>query len=453
MMKKYAMPPGYTFLQSIVRTYKQVKNPIGTMEESMSRFDGTYAVNLGLKRMIVTQDPGFIEHVLRVNHKNYYKSPIQTDQLGKFLGKGLLTSNGEYWLKQRRLIQPGFHMDKIHKLYAIIKNTGDEFLKRIPTGSHIDVYPLMYQLAFEIVINSLFNIKVPAEDQRKLSDFIKKVQEFVIKEVRQPHKNWWFSISGEVKRNLDRANGARQIIFNIIQERKNSDQRFDDLLDMLLDARYEDNGQPMHVDQVIDEILILLIAGHETTANALAWSLYLLATHSDELKELKTSSANLTVMECVANDELNAVIKESMRLFPPAWISDRVALDDDQYKNFSFPKGSIIILFYYGLHRDKKYWADPDSFQPSRFFKGNSDKEKIKAFYPFGAGPRLCIGNNFAMAEMAIFLQSFIQQFDFKPTGFTPKINPLVTLRPDRIVLEVEQIQEFSRRGTNFNRN
>jgi cytochrome P450 len=439
-MKKYSMPPGYTFLQSIVRTYKQVKNPIGTMEESMARFNGTYSVNLGLKRMIVTQDPGFIDHVLRVNHKNYHKSPIQTDQLGKFLGKGLLTSNGEYWLKQRRLIQPGFHIDKIHKLYAIIKKTGDEFLDRFPTGSHLDIYPLMYKLAFEIVINSLFNIKVPVEDQRKLSEFIKEVQEFVIKEVRQPHKNWWFRLSGEVKRNLDRAKAARQIIFNIIQERKNSNQRFDDLLDMLLEARYEDNGEPMHVDQVIDEILILLIAGHETTANALAWSLYLLTTHEEELKKVRKASANLSVAECVASSELNAVIKESMRLYPPAWISDRVALGDDQYQGFSFPNDSIIIVFYYGLHRDKKHWKDPDLFQPSRFYKSSLDKEKIKAFFPFGAGPRLCIGNNFAMAEMVIFLQSVIQRFDFKPTGISPIINPLITLRPDRVVLNVERM-------------
>lgn len=434
------MPAGYTFLQSIVRTYKQVKNPIGTMEESMTRFDGTYSVNLGLKRMIVTQDPAFIDHVLRVNHKHYHKSPIQTDQLGKFLGKGLLTSNGEYWLKQRRLIQPGFHMDKIHKLYGIIKKTGDRFLDRFPTGSHIDVYPLMYQLAFEIVINSLFNIKVPLEDQRKLSEFIKEVQEFVIKEVRQPHKNWWFSITGEVKRNLDRAKAARQIIFKIIQERKSSNKRFDDLLDMLLDARYEDNGNPMHVDQVIDEILILLIAGHETTANALAWSLYLLANHHDELQKLRTVSNNLSVVECVACDELNAVIKESMRLYPPAWISDRVALVDDEFRDFSFPQGTIIIVFYYGLHRDPKHWKDPLSFRPGRFYKNNPDKEKIKAFYPFGAGPRLCIGNNFAMAEMVIFLQSLIQRYDLKPTGISPKVNPLVTLRPDRIVLQVEKI-------------
>jgi cytochrome P450 len=438
-MKKYSMPAGYTFLQSLVRTYKQVKNPIGTMEESMAKFNGTYAVNLGMKRMIVTQDPGFIDHVLRTNHKNYFKSSIQTVQLGKFLGKGLLTSNGEYWLKQRRLIQPGFHVDKIHALYEIIKKTIDNFLDTFPTGKQIDVYPCMYKLAFEIVINSLFNVKVPFEDQQQLSSFIREVQEFVIKEVRQPHKNWWFKISGEISRNLKKAEGARSIIRNIIHQRKKSGNKFNDLLDMLLDACYEDSGEPMHEDQVIDEILILLIAGHETTANALAWTLYLLASHPEELKKLRHATQNLTLNETVVNDSLNAVIKESMRLYPPAWISDRIALNDDVYKNLSFPKGSIIIVFYYGLHRDEKNWKNPTAFIPERFEKKNIDKEKLKAYYPFGAGPRLCIGNNFAMAEMVIFLQSMIRRFEIKPVGISPTLNPLITLRPDRVLLDVEQ--------------
>ncbi len=433
------MPAGYTFLQSLVRTYKQVKNPIGTMEESMEKFSGTYAVNLGLKRMIVTQDPGFIDHVLKANHKNYFKSPIQTEQLGKFLGKGLLTSNGEYWLRQRRLIQPGFHIDKIHALYSIIQKTAADFLATFPTGKQIDVYPLMYKLAFEIVINSLFNVKVPLDHQQQLSAFIREVQEFVIKEVRQPHKNWWFQLSGEVDRNLKKANGARQIIRNIIQERKQSNQKHNDLLDMLLDARYEDNGEPMQEAQIIDEILILLIAGHETTANALAWTLYLLAEHPEELRKLRAATHNLKVDECVSNDALNSVIKETMRLFPPAWISDRVALDDDEYKNFTFPKGSIIIVFYYGLHRDEKYWEHPTSFIPARFDKQHITKEKLKAYFPFGAGPRLCIGNNFAMAEMVIFLQAFIHRFEIRSVNIPPKINPMVTLRPDKVLLDIEQ--------------
>lgn len=408
------------------------------MQESMQRFDGTYTVNLGSRRLIATQDPGFIDYVLRANHKNYHKSAIQTEELGRFLGKGLLTINGDYWLKQRRLIQPGFHIDKIHALYAIIKKTVDDFLVTFPVGE-VDVYPHMHKLAFEIVINSLFNIKVPQETRDQLNDFINEVQAFVIKDLRQPHKSWWFKLLGEVKQNFKRAENARNIIRGIINTRKKSNQKFNDLLDMLLDARYEDTDEPMHEDQVIDEILIVLIAGHETTANALAWTLYLLANHKPELEKLKQATKNLLLTETVSNDELASVIKEGMRLYPPAWISDRVALQDDAYNGFTYPKGSIIILFYYGLHRDVKHWENAESFSPQRFAKANEDKRKPKAYYPFGGGPRLCIGNNFAMAEMAIFLQTMIHAFDIFPTAQQPKSNPMVTLRPDKIILEIKK--------------
>ncbi len=437
-MKSYKLPEGYSLLESFARTYKQVKDPIGSMEESMARYNGTYAVNLGSKRMIATQDPGFIDHVLKTNHKNYYKSPILTEQLGRFLGRGLLTSNGEYWLKQRRLIQPGFHADKIHALYAIIKRTVDQFLDAFPTGKNVDVYPLMNSLAFEIVINTLFNIRVPPETRNELSRFITDTQDFVIKDIRQPHKSWWFRLSGEVNKNLRKAEGARHIIRTMIRTRKESGDKFNDLLDMLLDARYEDSGQPMEERQVIDEILILLIAGHETTANALSWTLYLLANHPDEQKRTYASTYHMGVTEAVTNDVLNAVIKESMRLYPPAWISDRVALQDDAYKDFTFPADTILILFYYGLHRDPKHWEDPAAFKPDRFLNTKADKDKTKAYYPFGAGPRLCIGNNFAMAEMTLFVQAVVKRFLFLPNAREPKMKPLVTLRPDNVYLDIE---------------
>ncbi|MBL0740696.1 cytochrome P450 [Chryseolinea lacunae] len=433
-----SIPPGYSFFPSMVRTYKQAKNPIGAMVESMTRFNGTYTVNLGMMRLIATQDGGLIEHVLKSNHRNYHKSQIQTEYLGKFLGKGLLTVNGDYWLKQRRLIQPGFHAEKIHALYAIIKNTIDEFLSTVPTG-HVDVYPLMHKLAFDIVINTLFTVDVPTAQRQKLASFISDVQEYVMREVRNPHKRWWFRLSGELQENLDKAAGARDVIRSLIRQRQHDKGRHNDLLDMLLEARYEESGQPMTEEQVIDEILIILIAGHETTANALSWSLYLLAQHPDELQIAKEASRSLELQQIVGNEALNNVIKESMRLYPPAWISDRVALEDDEYADFSIPKGTVIVIFYYGLHRDPNEWGDALSFKPSRFSKEHTQDIK-KIYYPFGAGPRLCIGNNFAMAEMVIFLQSFIQMFHVAPGNAEPTMKPLVTLRPDKVMLKVTKV-------------
>lgn len=435
-MKTPALPNGYNFFHSLVRTYKQVKNPIGSMEESMARFNGTYTVNLGMMRLIPTQDPGLIEHVLKNNHRNYSKSPFQTDHLGRFLGKGLLTSNGDYWLRQRRLIQPGFHIDKIHALYAIMKDTVDRFLDTFPTGKAVDVYPHMYRLAFDIVINTLFNVDVPSEKRQQLSSFISEVQEFVIKDVRQPYKRWWFNLSGELKANLRRSEGARDIIRFLIRQRKESSRKHNDLLDMLLEARYEDSGEPMAEDQVIDEILIVLIAGHETTANALSWTLYLLAHHPDELRHVRERTEALNVNDSVKSPELTRLIQESMRLYPPAWISDRVALNDDVYENLLIPRGTVVLIFYYGMHRDPGLWEDPLLFKPARFIQ-EADKGRKKIYFPFGAGPRLCIGNNFAMAEMTIFLQAFLKRFHVLPGITEPTILPLVTLRPDKVVLEI----------------
>jgi cytochrome P450 len=435
---KYTYPPGYTVITSIPRMFKQVKDPVGTMEESMELFNGTYSVHLGATKYIVTQDPGLIEHVLKSNHRNYYKSPLQTDRLGKFLGNGLLTSNGEYWLKQRRLIQPGFHVEKINALYGIIQKTVDEFLLKFPEGKQ-NIFPMMNSLAFEIVINTLFNITIPQNTRQLISEFINEAQAFIMKDIRQPYKSWWFKISGEEKQNLDRAQRTRKIISDIIQERKRSGDRRNDLLDMLLDARYETTGEPMEEYQIIDEIMVLIIAGHDTTANALSWTLYLLATHPEQIKKLKDATKGLAIKETVTNPILNSVIKESMRLYPPAWISDRVALNDDSYGDLKFPKDTIILLFYYGLHRDSKFWDDPDAFKPERFSVGNADKEKSKYYFPFGSGPRLCIGNNFAMAEMAIFLQSFVEQFSIEPTDVKPKLNPLVTLKPDQVTLQISR--------------
>ena len=433
------LPPGYNFLQSLWRTYKQVKNPIGTIEESMKKYNGTYSVNLGRMNLIATQDPAFIEYVLKVNHKNYYKSKILTEQLGRFIGNGLLTSNGDYWLKQRRLIQPGFHHERIHSLFTIIKRTVDDFLLTFPTGENIDIYPFMNKLAFEIVINTLFNIKIPQAKRDELGSFISETQDFVIRDVRQPYKSWWFKLSGEVEKNLKRSAAARQIIREIIQQRKQETEKFNDLLDMLLDARYEDTGDAMEEDQVSDEILILVIAGHETTANALSFALYLLANHPAELEKLKRATAGLSLDEVVKNENLSSVINETMRLYPPAWISDRVALQEDAFRGFKIPKDTIMVLFYYGLHRDGQYFDKPELFQPDRFLKKNADKEKPKAFYPFGSGPRLCIGNNFAMAEMAIFLAEFVARFNVAPTGIAPGVKPLVTLRPDKVLINVDR--------------
>ncbi len=439
-MTTYHFPPGYSFFGTYQRTLKVVRDPLKTMGESVEKFGDSYSVSSGISgRMILTQDPEFIDYVLRKNQKNYSKSRMVTEKLGRFIGNGLLTSNGAYWLRQRRLIQPGFHIQKIQGLYGIMKQTIDDFLRDFPTGDQVDIYPLMNRLAFNVVVNTLFDIDLPSESIKVLSRFISEVQEFVITDIRQPHKSWWFQLSGEVAKNKRKAEHTREILRNIIHQRQASGTKFNDLLDMLLDARYEDTGEAMSEEQILDEILILFIAGHETTGNTLTWTLSLLASHPEELNKLLEATRNSSIQETVTNARLLAVINESMRLYPPAWVSDRVALEDDSFNGFSFPRGTIIALYYYGLHRSKRYWKHPESYNPTRFLTDEGDKERSKIFFPFGGGPRLCIGNNFAMAEMALFIHSFVHNFDLHPTPVVPVAVPLITLRPKGVVLKVER--------------
>jgi cytochrome P450 len=284
------------------------------------------------------------------------------------------------------------------------------------------------------VVNTLFDVDLPADTIAELSRFISEIQEFVITDIRQPYNSWWFKLAGRVAEHHLKADRVREILRGVVRERQASGRRFNDLLDMLLDARYEDTGEGMTEEQILDEIVILFIAGHETTGNTLAWTLYLLAAHRDELELLRKETAGLTLDETVAHPRLLAVINESMRLYPPAWASDRVALEEDSFNGFTYPEGTILALFYFGLHRSSKYWEEPLAFRPERFLKG---KETGKIFFPFGGGPRLCIGNNFAMAEMALFIRSFIDRFELLATDTAPRLRPLITLRPEGIYLGV----------------
>ncbi len=439
-MPRYQYPPGYSFFGTYRRALQIVRSPLETMMESIDRFGDSYSVYTGLSsRLILTQDPEFIDYVIRKNQKNYHKSRMVSENLGRFIGNGLLTSNGAYWLRQRRLIQPGFHPQKVQELYSIMKQTIDDFLEDFPAGKRVDIYPLMNRLAFNVVVDTLFDIDIPPESVQELSRFISEVQEFVIRDIRQPHLSWWTRLSGQVAANMKKSKRTRDILRGIVRERQASGKKFNDLLDMLLDARYEDTGEAMNEEQILDEIMILFIAGHETTGNALTWTLYLLANHPQELQALQQATKGISIEETVHHARLAAVINESMRLYPPAWISDRVSLEADTFNGYSFPKGTIIGIFYFGLHRSAKYWKDPLSFKPERFLALDREKEKSKAYFPFGSGPRLCIGNNFAMAEMMLFVQAFIGKFNVKATGAVPKLRPLVTLRPEGVLVDVNR--------------
>jgi cytochrome P450 len=440
--KTYKLPKGFSQFQTIARSFRSSRHPIISISENMERFSGTYSAALpGNLKFILTQDPGLINYVLRENHSNYQKSPLTAARGSRLFGNGLLFSNGDYWLRQRRLIQPSFHHKKLQGLYEIIVKTIEEFLHSFPEGEQIDVYPLLHQLAFNIAVRSLFDIELSVAQMTDLNRIFNELQNFYMSDINLPVRRLLYPLTREDRVIYRKSAQLRAIILGIIKKRRSDHSVYHDLLDLLLNARYEDTGEPMNEEQIIDEVLILLFAGHETTATTLSWLLYQVASQKNVQEKISMSIQQTEVYDSIKNDYLQAVINESMRMRPAAWITDRVALSDDRFGEFSFPKNTIIMPFFYGMHRNKDYWNDAAFFIPERFIDEHGKIKKHPSFFPFGAGPRMCIGNNFAMAEISLFLHAFFKQYRISPTRQVPEMKALITLRPDRVILGIEKLK------------
>ena len=354
----------------------------------------------------------------------------------------MLTSNGSYWLKQRRLIQPAFHREKLQKLIEIMEKAIQKEVDTFPLHKFVDVHAILNQLAFKVVAKSLFSYSVDEHIMRRLQEIIESIQHFIVKELRQPHKNAWYALSGQIRSHIKLAKESKSIINTIIEERKASNKQYDDLLAMLLAATYEDDGSKMTNEQLIDEILILFVAGHETTANALTFSLQLLASHPQKYAIAKVEThkiaSSTSAMEKISKlVYIKNCIEETMRLYPPAWITDRVALEDDAFASYRIKKGTIIGISFYELHRNKTYWECPDDFIPERF-SAEQRKDMTNYYFPFGAGPRLCIGNNFAIYEMVLTIYQILKKYTIISKKQAVAVNPLITLKPVNVSLKFE---------------
>ncbi|WP_438710316.1 cytochrome P450 [Aquimarina muelleri] len=439
----YKNPSTVSFFKVLKNAGRILRNPLPFHHENFQKYGDVFKVKIGLgKSVIFTRDGGFAKHMLQKQHKKYAKSDLQTKDLAKYIGEGLLTSNGEKWLRQRRLIQPAFHKKKLESLVDIIKEVIQEESDKITADKVIDVFPLMSDLAFNVVAKSLFSYTDTGNTISRLQYITETAQKSLIKEIRQPYKRWWFYLSGKIKNTNKLTQEARDILNTIIEERKKSDKEYHDLLDMLLAARYED-GSMMDNEQLIDEILILFVAGHETTSNALTFTLTLLAMHPEiqdrvytEVSDNKEVVFSSPIHEIAKYTYTKQCIEEAMRLYPPVYFSDRVAIEEDEYNNLKLKKGNTILISFFEIHRHKDFWSNPDQFNPDRFDIDVDKKEYSDHYFPFGAGPRMCIGNNFAMYEMILAISNIVKKHKISTSLKAIEIQPLITLKPKNAVLQ-----------------
>ena len=414
-------------------------NPVQVLSKYTELLGDTFRFYFGgVREAIVTTNPAVIQHVLKTNAENYHKSEIQVKRMGHFLGKGLLTTHGEAWRTQRRLIQKGFERKQLEVLSSIMQDSLAESLREFDKQARIgpvDIYPHLMKITFEMVGKSLFGARLKEEDIGLISRTISTVQEFMVRQTIQPYLNPWFRVSGELRRHEEMRERADGILRDYIITRRR-EAAGDDLLQILMDARYSD-GEGMSDDLVLSESMQLLVAGHETSSNALSWLLYLLSSRPDCLERLRhefdsvLGEASLNYSDVSKFAFAAQVIQETLRLYPPFWMVDRMALSDDRVEDLVIPRGSTVVVFVYGAHHSAQYWENPESFDPQRFDKENQKAHRPFTYLPFGAGPRGCIGGNYATLQILMILSVLVRKYDLRlAPDQTIEARPMVILRP-----------------------
>jgi len=435
-------------LTTLRNSLKAARDPIGALNKLLAQYGDTLHLYLGgVRPSVVTRDPALVQHILQKNHRRYHKSDL-THGLLRYLGRGLLTNEGADWLRQRRLIQPGFHRQRLAGLTRLMRAAADEWVAELDAltaagrPAELDAHAAMTRVAFRIVARSVFGDSLGESQLTQLSDWLTAIQAFYVNTIRQPYLRPWHWARGNYGRHDQLATQLRELVRAAIGRHTAAlaagTPPPDDLLQMLLDARYEDTGEAMAEDQLLDELNILLVAGHETSANALAWGLYLLARHPEAQAELVAEIERvLPGGRPVEFDDLPRlpfalqVVQEAMRLYPPAWIVDRVATEADEFQGEPIAKGTLFSLYLYGLHHHPALWPDAEAFRPARFAAGAVPAPPAYGYLPFGGGPRLCVGQQFALTELQLVLIQTLRRYHVEPVGpAVPAMRPLITLRP-----------------------
>lgn len=413
-------------------------NPLNYLQQAANRYGDFVRFQAGTVTAVLLNDPAAIQHVLQDNHRNYTKDTIQYNALASVTGHGLLTSDGEHWFRQRRILQPAFNRPQLPRYERAMTHPLERMLDRwqplAATGQTVDVDAEMMRVSLEIVGQALFSLDLSRE-ATELTGAVVTCLDHIMHGAR--HITLPASIPTPRNRRFVRAlSTLNQAVAGIIEQRRSMPPQ-GDLLDMLLAHVDESGRKGMTSAQLRDEIITLLIAGHETVASALTWSHYLLARNPSARAALMAElnsvlQGRLPVMADLPKlPYTRMVFDETLRLYPPAWLITRKALAADEVAGGVIPAGALVIIGTSAMHHHPAYWPTPEAFDPLRFTEEAAAQRPRYAYLPFGGGPRLCIGNNFALAEAPLILAGVYQRCLLElPAGAAVEPDPLVTIRP-----------------------
>jgi cytochrome P450 len=376
------------------------------MQELFARFGDIYRVYAPGRKSYtyVINHPDDVKRVLVSNHRNYTKG-VGLDRVKILLGNGIMTSEGDFWKRQRYMMQPMFHRRVITGFARTIDAANERFIAKweaqAARGELVNVTDDMSELTLEIVLRSIFG-----PDLDRLA--------------QQAGGNPFDVVTKDTARNLQFAYKFRQlgkVIADLVKRRRANGEEHPDFLGMLMTARDKETGDAMSERELIDEVMTLVVAGHETTASGLNWTWYLLSQHPDVDAKLAAELAATSVIEAPGLAEMEAlaythqVIDEALRLYPPGWILSRRTIEPDVLAGYEIPAGTSVMLSPYILHRHPKYWKEPDAFRPERFDKEHEAERPRFAYMPFAAGPRHCIGESLALYEMLMHLYKVARRY------------------------------------------
>jgi len=430
--------PGPRYLSPFAATRVMKRDPLGFVTELARDWGDVVRVRMGPIAVHMFFHPDAIRHVLQEHNQRYVKGPI-VGRVKVLIGEGLFTSEGSFWRRQRRLAQPAFHRERIagfvDTMVAATTERLDAWRPAVDTGDPIDVAAEMSELTLTVVGRTLFGTDLSAEAadvgaalRVALAGTSDRALEWMTAPMWVPTRR---------NRTLGAAIGVLdRVVYDVIEERRRVDSPSDDLLGMLMTARDVDTGDGMTTRQLRDEVMTFFLAGHETTANALSWTLYLLARNPEAEERVRSEVETVLGDRPPAYGDIpalaftRAVIDEAMRLYPPVWGIGRQAIDADEVQGYPMPSGAVVNFSPWVTHRHPAFWPDPERFDPTRFLAPVPARPRF-AYFPFSGGPRLCIGETFALVEAQVALAMLVQRYRLTlPAGHVAMPEVSLTLRP-----------------------
>jgi cytochrome P450 len=409
------------------------RDPLSIMPKLAREYGDIVTMRYYNFRVYFVSHPDYIEQVLVGDNRKFIKGRVLRKNKQLF-GNGLLTSEGDFWLRQRRLAQPAFHRARIASYAGTMVRYAERLLAEWRDREERDIHAEMMRLTLQIVAKTLFDADVDGE-AKQVGRALVALMEFNSDFRKLLLTPTWLPTPRKIRATIATWR-LDKIIFRFIAERRASGKDSGDLLSMLLAARDED-GSRMTDRQLRDEAITIFLAGHETTANALSWTWMLLAQNPDVEAKLHAELEAVLAGRAPSVEDLASlrytghVITESMRLYPPAWGMARVAIEDVEIGGYPIPKGCGVSLAQWVVHRDPRWFDAPEQFRPERW-EGDLLKRLPRfAYFPFGGGPRQCIGNNFAVMEATLLLATIAQKFRVRLVpGHQVVPMPSITLRP-----------------------